>query len=459
MRSNSAGRTQIARKVSYKQLLKNRDFGLLVFAQGISNLGDWLIVGILVATVTEFVPITINPALAIAGLWIAKIAPSLFFSPFIGALVDRIDRKKGMIYSDIIRAVLVASLPLASVLGGLFYVYLVIFLSEIFTLFFVPAKDASIPNLVKRDQLVDANSLSFTVNQATMLIGLGLGTTVILVVNRLIGVVPVLRSFAGTNTAIYLDAFTFVLSAIALGFMHMPKQKVKVDKNIYHTIFEDVKDTFRFIGANPKIKSIIISVGVSALGLGTILVVGPQYAQADLGLGRDGFLILLTMLAVGLVIGAISSSWLTHIISKESLFSASLMIVGLSLIGFAVYPAVTLAIIFSIISGLGLGVLYVSAYTIFHEQVSDEIRGRLFTALEADLRLALIVSLLVTSVLASTIKDQTIALFGRIFIINSSQMVLFGGGVIVLLVSLYGFKVTRALTRKDLVEKVKAGGN
>ncbi len=456
MRSNSAGRTQIARKVSYKQLLKNRDFGLLVFAQGISNLGDWLIVGILVATVTEFVPININPALAIAGLWIAKIAPSLFFSPFIGALVDRVDRKKGMIYSDIIRAALVASLPLAGVLGGLFYVYLIIFLSEIFTLFFVPAKDASIPNLVKRDQLVDANSLSFTVNQATMLIGLGLGTTVILVVNRLIGVVPVLKSFAGTNTAIYLDAFTFVLSAIAVGFIHMPKQKVKVDKSIYHTIFEDVKDTFRFIGANPKIKSIIISVGVSALGLGTILVVGPQYAQVDLRLGRDGFLILLTMLAVGLVIGAVSSSWLTHIISKESLFSSSLMIVGLSLIGFAVYPAVTLAIIFSIISGFGLGILYVSAYTIFHEQVSDEIRGRLFTALEADLRLALIVSLLVTSALAATIKDQTIALFGQIFIINSSQIVLFGGGVIVFLVSLYGFKVTRALTRKDLVEKVKA---
>jgi len=415
-----------------------------------------LIIGILVAMVTELVPTNINPALAVAGLWIAKIAPSLFFSPFIGALVDRTDRKKGMIYSDLIRAGLVALLPFSSVLGGLFFVYLVIFLSEIFTLFFVPAKDASIPNLVKKDQLVDANSLSFTLNQVTMLIGLGVGTTIILVVNRLIAFVPVLKNFAGTNTAIYLDATTFVFSAIAVSFIHMPKQRVKVDKG--HTIFEEVKDTFRFIAANPKIKSIIISVGFSVLGLGTILVVGPQYAQVDLGLGRDGFLILLTMLAVGLVIGAVSSSWLTHIISKESLFSASMMVVGLTLIGFAVFPAVTAAIILSLISGSALGIMYVSAYTIFHEQVSDEIRGRLFTALEADLRLGLIVSLLITSALASTIADQKLNVFGQTITINSSQIVLFGGGVIVFIVSLYAFSVTRALTRKALVEKVKASG-
>ena len=408
--------------------------------------------------VTELVPTNINPALAVAGLWIAKIAPSLFFSPFIGALVDRTDRKKGMIYSDLIRAGLVALLPFSSFLGGLFFVYLVIFLSEIFTLFFVPAKDASIPNLVKKDQLVDANSLSFTLNQVTMLIGLGVGTTIILVVNRLIAFIPVLKSFAGTNTAIYLDATTFVFSAIAVSFIHMPTKRVKVDKSLYHTIFEEVKDTFRFIAANPKIKSIIISVGFSVLGLGTILVVGPQYAQVDLGLGRDGFLILLTMLAVGLVIGAVSSSWLTHIISKESLFSASMMVVGLTLIGFAVFPAVTAAIILSLISGFALGIMYVSAYTIFHEQVSDEIRGRLFTALEADLRLGLIVSLLITSALASTIADQKLNVFGQTITINSSQIVLFGGGVIVFIVSLYAFSVTRALTRKALVEKVKASG-
>lgn len=397
--------------------------------------------------------------MALAGLWISKIAPSLFLSPFIGAMVDRLDRKRGMIYSDIFRAVLVSLLPIATVLSGLpglALVYGVIFLQEVFTLFFVPAKDASIPNLVQKEQLVDANSLSFTTNQVTMLLGLGVGTTIILIINRLLTALPLVRGLAGTYTAIYIDALTFLISGAILAFMHLPAKKIAVDASAYHTIFEEVKDTFRFIGANPKIKSIIISAGFSIIGLGTILVVGPQYAQANLGLGQDGFLILLTLLALGLVLGAVSSSWLSHLISKESLFSSSLTALGLSLVAFAVYVALPLALILSLISGFGLGILYVATYTIFHEQVSDLIRGRLFTALEADMRLALVISFLITGAIASAVNTQRFILFGQDILVDSSRILMFFGGLIVFGASIYAFKVTRAITMEAIVAKLKS---
>lgn len=438
---------RIARKVSYRELLANADYRLLIFAQSISNFGDWLIIGILVSIVTSLVPTKVNPALAIAGLWIAKIAPSLFFSPFIGALVDRLDRKRGMIISDILRGILVLLLPVATFFGGLFFVYAVIFLSEIFTLFFVPAKDASIPNLVERNQLIDANSLSFTLNQATMLLGLGVGTTMILIINRLISAIPVIKGLAGTYTAIYIDAFTFFISAIVLGFMHLPRKQLPLGMETYG-ILEEIKDTFRFIASNPRVKSIIISAGFSVFGLGTILIIGPQYAQVALGLGRDGFLILLTMLALGLVVGAIASSWLSHLISKETLFSSSLMIIGLSLIAFAVYAVVVLAITLSLLAGFALGVLYVTAYTIFHEQVSDVLRGRLFTALEADLRMALIISFLLTSAVSLLVPDLQLNLFGRTFSFLGSEIIMLGGGLVIFAASLYSYKVTRTLKKR-----------
>lgn len=413
-----------------------------MFAQSISNFGDWLIIGILVSLVSSLVPSKVNPALALAGLWIAKIAPSLIFSPFIGALVDRLDRKRGMILSDLVRGILVSLLPLATIFGGLFYVYGVIFVSEIFTLFFVPAKDASIPNLVKRDQLIDANSLSFTLNQSTMLLGLGIGTTLIILINRLLAAIPLIKGLAGTYTAVYIDALTFFVSAIILGFMHLPRKQLPYEMESY-SIIEEIKDTFRFIAANPRVKSIIISAGFSVFGLGTILIVGPQYTQVALGMGRDGFLILLTMLALGLVIGALASSWLSHFISKEILFSSSLAVVGLSLIAFAIYAVAPLAIVLSLVSGFALGVLYVTAYTIFHEQVSDIIRGRLFTALEADLRMALIVSFLITSGVSLVIGDWRFVLLGSSFLFLSSEIIMLGGGLIVFLASLHSFKVTR----------------
>ena len=446
----------MTRKVSYKELLVNRDFRLLIFSQGVSNFGDWLIVGILVSLVTSPVISSIKPELAMAGLWISKLAPSLVFSPFIGALVDRLDRKKGMITSDIFRAAFVALVPLATVFGGLLMVYVVIFGIEVFTLFFVPAKDATIPDLVEKEQLIDANSLSFTINQVTMLLGLGIGATIIIIINNLLAFVPLLKGLAGTYTAVYVDSLTFIISAIAIGLIRFPKKEISAKaEEAYSSILEEVKDTFRFIAANPKIKSIIISAGFSLVGLGTILIVGPQYAQMSLNLGRDGFLILLTLLACGLVLGALASSWLSHVISKESLFSASLMMVGLSLVAFAAYAAIPLAIILSLISGFSLGVLYVSAYTIFHEHVGDVIRGRLFTALEADIRLALIASFLITSTAASLVGSQSFKLLGRTFVVNSSEIVMFSGGLIVFGASMYAFRVTRKITRESIIAKIR----
>lgn len=402
-----------------------------MMSQAISNTGDWLIIGILMVLIGSLAGST--SAFAMSGLWIAKMLP-IIFSPVIGALVDRVDRKKGMIFSDLTRGFLIMLLPL---INSILLIYAVIFLLELFTLFFVPAKDASIPNIVKKEHILDANSLSFSINQVTMVIGLALGTTIVFTVNKIFGRLPVLKEFVGTYSAIYVDAFTFFISAAILLFIAFPKKDKKVVED-YSRFTQDILESFRYLTENVKIRWLIISSGFAILGLGTILVIGPEYAQTTLKESKEGFLPLLTFLAFGLLTGAVSVGFITRRFSKEDIFAASLTALGVSLMAFSFISNFSIAIILSLTAGFGLGMLYVSAYTIMHEYISDEIRGRLFTTLEADLRFAVILSVVLTGTVSKLIEISTKN--NSIFGITASRIILFGGGVIVSIVALYAVK-------------------
>lgn len=407
-----------------------------MMSQAISNTGDWLIIGILMVLVNQLSGAGQTSTLAISGLWIAKMLPIIFY-PVVGALVDMVDRKKGMITSDLVRGLLIVMVPFIVGLNSIFLLYVIIFLSELFTLFFVPAKDSSIPNLVKRDEILDANSISFSINQATMFIGLALGTTIVFTVNKIFEKVPILKGFAGVYSAVYVDALTFFISAFILLFIAFPKAEKKIGED-YKKFIDNIKESFIYLAENKKIRWLIVSVSFSILGMGTILMVGPDYAKNTLKAGEAGFLPLLTFLSLGLLTGAISVGWVSSRVSKEIIFASSLSVLGVCLVLFASIPEFTFAIFLSIIIGICLGGLYVSAYTIMHENISDEIRGRLFTTLEADLRLAVILSALITGFTDRIIRILTVD--GDILGISTPRIILFIGGAIVVLVAIYSVK-------------------
>ena len=87
----------------------------------------------------------------------ARVAPGLFLAPLAGVFVDRFDRKKVMIWSDLARAVVFMALPFVRSVTGLVIASLLL---EVFTMLWSPAKEAVTPSLVPRKKLTDANSLS-----------------------------------------------------------------------------------------------------------------------------------------------------------------------------------------------------------------------------------------------------------------------------------------------------------
>lgn len=189
--------------MTYRQLLKgNANFRHLWTGQVVSEIGDWLNnIAVLALTIQLAGPERVGLAIAIYA--IARHLPLFVFGPLAGVVVDRIDRRRVMIWADVLRAVLALGFLLANKLAALPVIYAVGASLFCVSAFFNAAKRATIPNLVRgTNELLNANSLSASTTAATIAVGSALG-----------GIVATL---VGRNTVFILNAATFLLSAFII---------------------------------------------------------------------------------------------------------------------------------------------------------------------------------------------------------------------------------------------------
>ena len=123
-----------------------------------SSFGDWLGLLATTALAQELSGGNYQKAnFAIAGVFIVRLLPAVFLGPIAGVIADRFDRRRLMITCDILRFALYLSIPLV---GNYFWLYTATILVEAVTLFWSPAKEASVPNLVPKNKLESANQVS-----------------------------------------------------------------------------------------------------------------------------------------------------------------------------------------------------------------------------------------------------------------------------------------------------------
>src|SRR5215467_710250 len=142
-------------------VLSIKPFRRIWIATSLSSLGDWLSLLALSALAYSLTGMhahhgvltgnATTGSVAVGAVWITSLLPYLLFGPLAGAVADRLDRRINMIVGDVVRAVLYLSIPLNLVIGfanELTWLYVCQFLACCASLFWTPAKDASIPNLV-----------------------------------------------------------------------------------------------------------------------------------------------------------------------------------------------------------------------------------------------------------------------------------------------------------------------
>lgn len=427
----------LAASGGFRRLFANANFRKLWVAQTISGIGDWLVVGLLIPLVTD---ISNGSSMAVAGIMIAKIIPSLLLSGVLGVAVDRFDRRKLMIACDLINGVLclgllfMYSIPPAAALA---LVYSITLLMEICNLLVVPAKNALIPSIVDERDLAAANGLSYTTQQASMLIGLlasgaivaafvavvrALAAAHVPLVSAALETAPYYGILTGPLAGVALDSLSFLLSASLIWRIRAHAKAVLQAGGAFdlRMFGREVLESVTVLREHKELRGLLVSIGFAILGGGAVISVGLVYVKDLVGgipllelvpplqrmasQGPQTF--MMAFLALGMFLGAVIVPRIATRLSLEALFVAGVGLFGLSMLGFATTGYYAVAAFFAVASGFCVAQVTVAGNTFIAENVADEVRGRVFTSLESVLRVALLASMVVVAPIGDLVSGQ-----------------------------------------------------
>ncbi|MGI8685764.1 MAG: MFS transporter [Acidimicrobiales bacterium] len=436
---------------SLTRLFGSTAFFRLWLAQVVSSLGDWI--GFVAVTAIAARIGGSSPETAVAIVLSARLVPGFFLAPAAGVFVDRWDRKKVMVSCDIGRGLVLATLPFVDTIPGLFFASLLL---EVFTLMWSPAKEASVPNMVRPEFLANANSLSLVAAYGTFPIGSAVFAFLSTVASWLshidaLSSLEVDREFV----AIYFDVITFFVSAIMISTLTLPRAgrtpeggKGGID---FRRTFRELAEGGRFIRESVVVRAVLLGIGTGLIGGGMVVPLGPVASDQIYGAGTTGFGLLLTALGFGVAAGIIGLSVLQKRVPHQKIFVVSVLGAGASLVAAACMSTLSLALVFTAGLGLCAGSVYILGFTILQTHVEDELRGRIFALLYTLVRFCLLLAFTLAPVvsrlldgLSSQLFDRSVALGGFSVALPGVRLTLWLGGVIILVAGLLAHRGLRA---------------
>ncbi len=372
--------------ITYGSVLAIKAFRNLWVGQAVSYFGDMMNttgLAIMLYLVTR------SPLLVALGL-IAKAAPTILFGLLAGPLVDRFDRQRLMISSDLIRALLTITIPFLA-LHWLPGVYVTVFLVSTASAFFNPAKQAVVPNLVPNHLLVRANSLIRSSEVTMELLGYS--------------VAGLIATAVSWRPLFFIDAATFIISAVTLlnipdvGRLTRPRQL---------RLVEDILQGARFITRNETLRSTMGLTFMAALFVGLTYPVLVLMSYGPLNGGALGYGLLEAAIGAGAIVGAAIGPSAMRRFPAGILVLAGVAGMGVAnaLTGFS--QAVWMAMTFLFFGGIASTVYYVPVISVTQREAGDHVRGRVMSTRFILLQLGLLIGMAIAGPLAARLGPQVV---------------------------------------------------
>ena len=376
----------------------------LWIAQIVSAFGDWI--GFLAIIEIARRIGGDQPGSAIALVMVARVLPGFFLASVGGVIVDRVNRKRLLISCDVLRALVLLTIPFIERVWALVLVSLLL---ELATSLWGPAKEAIVPNLVPKEQLTAANSLSLVAAYGTFPLAAG----------AFIGLAKLAEWLGGSaigqvEWALVLDSVTFLIAACLIATLPLVPRRKEEKKARSIDLAEGVRELregWTFIAISPQVRAVLTGLATGMIGGGMLIPLGAVFNDVVLGAGNAGFGTILVTLGMGVAAGVSVLSALQRRLDKERAFIAAVFGAGCCLL-FAVSTSNTywnLSGVF--LMGICAGSVYVLGFTLLHEHVEEQLRGRVFSALYTLVRFCLLLSITVGGFLS----DGFNWLFGVLF--------------------------------------------
>src|SRR5436309_2947187 len=276
-----------APRAGYRELLRdNRDFRNLWLGQVVSELGDWFTTVALLHLLLELT----NRAQAVSWLLILMHLPAVVMGPLAGMLVDRLDRKRLMIVTNLLRAGLMLCYILVRRRDQVWLVYVIAASETLLVTLFEPARTASIPNICRKEELVAANAISSVTWSVMLTCGAALGGLV--------------TALFGREVSFAVDSLSFLVSTWLIRRVAIPPHPKPAAPAAG---LRDIADGFRYLHAHPPVLALLLVKTGWCLGGGllSVLSVFGQKIFPVRGSGAAGIGVLFAARGVGTALGPI----------------------------------------------------------------------------------------------------------------------------------------------------------
>lgn len=296
----------------------------------------------------------------------AELAPAAIFSPFVGVLVDRFDRRllyqaatlgQGALTFALALLYLAHALDLSVVVAVVFGISAL----AVFPRAIVPA---TIPRMVSKDDLMPANALYSLSSSTNQLAGLSLGGVVV--------------ALAGVEWPILYDSATFLLTAILVLFVARAYLSVPggASTPAGPGFLAGFREGFAELKRHADIRGVIVLGFALNIFGGVLLALIAPYARLTLGGTAETYGFLLAAVAVGTLVGAFALGAVRtrHIVGK--LILVGMIGVGAAFVGLALLPIVDVAYAIAFGLGVGLAAANLPIQALFQAKIPPELLGR-----------------------------------------------------------------------------------
>jgi MFS family permease len=334
-------------------LLRNTRFVYLWIGQGFSFVGDFVSTVAIVVLVAELT----GSASAVGGVLLARLLPTLA-SPFFGVLADRFDRRAVLVSCDLIRAALIASIIFVD---SLLAVYVLVFLLGATRTLFNPTIRAAFPSVVGDGDLTRANSIVSGTFSFSFMAGPALG--------------GLLVASVGVDAAFALDAITFLLSAVLLSRIPLPRP----EKEEEEPFVRELRAGLSFLAGSRVPLAIVAGAFLTIVTANATIPAEIFLAKDTFGAGNLGYGLLAAFWGGGMVVGSAVVALIGARVRLMSLYVLSIFATAVAFACVAYSPTFVLALCAIAVAGTANGVDNVATDTLLQKRVPDSLLGRVFS--------------------------------------------------------------------------------
>jgi len=399
-----------------RDVLRIPDYRRLFAGQVVSDIGDGITLFLVLLVIND---LTGGSTIAIAIMAIAEAVPAFTVGLVAGVYVDRWDRRRVMLASDLLRAGIVLAFALVQTVALLPLFYVLGFLQASIATFFRPARGAMLPHIVPAEGLASANSLA----QASQVIGSVIGT----------GIAGLIFANFGNGVAGFaIDSVTFLISFALIAGISSEAGRVTAERKAAaagESVRAGVAAGLRIVRGSRVLTGVVLATGVTMLGLGAVNVLFVPLLVNDLGVDPAWMAAIEFAQTGAMILAAFTVAFLARRLSPTTIISLGLAVIGACIGLVAGVGAVWQVILILFAVGMALTPLQAMVQTVVQTAAGDATRGRVVSVLQASISTASVASMAIGGVLGTVIGIRAVYLVagGIVLVAAARSMLMFRG--------------------------------